>query len=472
MSVARPTDRFAAARAVADAVLYEGYVLYPYRASAPKNQVRWQFGVLRPARVRARPTAPSAGRCRTECVVDPGADAGARRARPLPPGAAPRRSRRRRPTDRGSSRRPSSTSTASGSCRGTRRSSTRSTSPPVAAAPARPTRARDRSGSSAGADDGRGAARRVDGRVVGRVVRRREPVDAVRARSAPTGPTAPGVLVKVVGRPSRTPPTGRVPDAPRDEVAAATRSSRCTRCSPSTTARSSRCSTRPRTPRDAVGGCANDGTFPVLIGDDDDVMLVVADHPLRPPGGRAREPRRPLRRDRDRRDPRAPRAHADRRGEGRGARHRSPRGGDRRPLRRHGARACGPGCTARCASSVAPRPPEPRRPTSRAAAVVGARGRRRGRPVDRHRASSAASRSRTGTRVRLRPSRRADAHDMFLAGLDGDGRRRVPRRRRRDARRGHGRRRPGHRGAARWQGRYLYFHPDEVEPLVDSEVAP
>jgi len=38
-----------AARAVADAVLYEGYLLYPYRASSPKNQVRWQFGVLGPA---------------------------------------------------------------------------------------------------------------------------------------------------------------------------------------------------------------------------------------------------------------------------------------------------------------------------------------------------------------------------------------------------------------------------------------
>ncbi|HEU4347622.1 MAG TPA: hypothetical protein VFR35_07525, partial [Actinoplanes sp.] len=38
-----------AARRVADAVLYEGYLLYPYRASAAKNQVRWQFGVLSPA---------------------------------------------------------------------------------------------------------------------------------------------------------------------------------------------------------------------------------------------------------------------------------------------------------------------------------------------------------------------------------------------------------------------------------------
>jgi len=37
-----------AARRVADAVLYEGYLLYPYRASSAKNQVRWQFGVLGP----------------------------------------------------------------------------------------------------------------------------------------------------------------------------------------------------------------------------------------------------------------------------------------------------------------------------------------------------------------------------------------------------------------------------------------
>ena len=37
------------ARAVADAVLYEGYLLYPYRANSRKNQTRWQFGVLGPA---------------------------------------------------------------------------------------------------------------------------------------------------------------------------------------------------------------------------------------------------------------------------------------------------------------------------------------------------------------------------------------------------------------------------------------
>jgi hypothetical protein len=36
------------ARAVADAVLWEGYLLYPYRADSAKNQIRWQFGVLGP----------------------------------------------------------------------------------------------------------------------------------------------------------------------------------------------------------------------------------------------------------------------------------------------------------------------------------------------------------------------------------------------------------------------------------------
>ncbi|MGQ0464916.1 MAG: hypothetical protein ACT4QG_06310 [Sporichthyaceae bacterium] len=63
-------DPFAAARAVADAVLYEGYVLYPYRASSAKNRARWQFGVLMPpAYVAVDPSERSA--CRTEVVLEP-----------------------------------------------------------------------------------------------------------------------------------------------------------------------------------------------------------------------------------------------------------------------------------------------------------------------------------------------------------------------------------------------------------------
>jgi len=39
---------FASIEKIADAVLFEGYILYPYRASAIKNRQRWNFGTLYP----------------------------------------------------------------------------------------------------------------------------------------------------------------------------------------------------------------------------------------------------------------------------------------------------------------------------------------------------------------------------------------------------------------------------------------
>lgn len=39
---------FAALEKIADAVLYEGYILYPYRPSSLKNRQRWNFGTLFP----------------------------------------------------------------------------------------------------------------------------------------------------------------------------------------------------------------------------------------------------------------------------------------------------------------------------------------------------------------------------------------------------------------------------------------
>ncbi len=59
---------FTDAQRVADAVLYEGYLLYPYRASAVKNQVRWQFGVLMP-RSFAEADGSERWQMRTECLV-------------------------------------------------------------------------------------------------------------------------------------------------------------------------------------------------------------------------------------------------------------------------------------------------------------------------------------------------------------------------------------------------------------------
>jgi hypothetical protein len=62
------------ARKVADAILYEGYLLYPYRGSAQKNQVRFQFGVLMPpGYCETDPSEVSA--FQTECLAECADDA-------------------------------------------------------------------------------------------------------------------------------------------------------------------------------------------------------------------------------------------------------------------------------------------------------------------------------------------------------------------------------------------------------------
>ena len=58
-----------AVRRMADAVLYEGYILYPYRASAQKNRSRWQFGVVMPSAYTAADPSESAV-TQTECVLE------------------------------------------------------------------------------------------------------------------------------------------------------------------------------------------------------------------------------------------------------------------------------------------------------------------------------------------------------------------------------------------------------------------
>jgi hypothetical protein len=70
VTAAAPFPAFELARKVADAVLYEGYLLYPYRASAAKNQARWQFGVLLPRRWSEHgPEEPWSSQ--TECLLEP-----------------------------------------------------------------------------------------------------------------------------------------------------------------------------------------------------------------------------------------------------------------------------------------------------------------------------------------------------------------------------------------------------------------
>lgn len=57
-------------KAIADAVLYEGYLLYPYRHDALKNRLRWSIGVVYP-----RPYSEAQGNIepwymRTECLLE------------------------------------------------------------------------------------------------------------------------------------------------------------------------------------------------------------------------------------------------------------------------------------------------------------------------------------------------------------------------------------------------------------------
>jgi hypothetical protein len=67
-------SHFAPALAIANAVLYEGYILYPYTASARKNRIRWQFGVIVPQAYAARGTGEPA-EAQSELLLACGDDA-------------------------------------------------------------------------------------------------------------------------------------------------------------------------------------------------------------------------------------------------------------------------------------------------------------------------------------------------------------------------------------------------------------
>jgi hypothetical protein len=58
---------------IADAVLYEGYILYPYRPSAVKNQQRWNFGALCPQSYSDAQGGTESWTMQTQCLVQAGA---------------------------------------------------------------------------------------------------------------------------------------------------------------------------------------------------------------------------------------------------------------------------------------------------------------------------------------------------------------------------------------------------------------
>ncbi len=54
---------------IAKAVLYEGYMLYPYRPSSVKNRQRWNFGVVYPQAYSEAQGGEEAWSMRTECLI-------------------------------------------------------------------------------------------------------------------------------------------------------------------------------------------------------------------------------------------------------------------------------------------------------------------------------------------------------------------------------------------------------------------
>jgi hydrogenase maturation protease len=58
-----------AAMKVADAVLYEGYMLYPYRPSAIKNRQRWSFGILYSADYEEVRQGTERSQMHSECLL-------------------------------------------------------------------------------------------------------------------------------------------------------------------------------------------------------------------------------------------------------------------------------------------------------------------------------------------------------------------------------------------------------------------
>ncbi len=437
-------DRFASARGVADAVLFEGYVLYPYRASARKNQIRWQFGVLvPPAQVTHDPSERAW--MRTDCIVDPGPSPVLHvRLRCL---QVQRRTLERDlvPVDE----------LVIGDAKWVpwHEAVEREIDlPPIALLPL---------GSSDAVPFGLPSGEDVEelsheGRVVGRAIRRREPVSGV-VRVMRSWAEGPGALIAVRVTVENTTEWDQ-PGASRDEVVLHSLVAVHTLLAVDDGAFLS-----PLDPPDdaavAIAACDNQGTWPVLIDDDDTVVLsspiILYDHPAIAPESPgdlfdATEIDEIL-------ALRVLTLTDEEKAEARGTDPRAAaivdRCDDMPPEvweRLHGAvRSLGP-------SDPVDEPVPWWDPGSDGAfdpssdtvfiggVEVGA-----------------------GTRVRLRPSRRADAHDLFLAGLtaivagvfnDVDGGVHIAVTLEDD---------PGSAELA-WQGRYLYFQADELELLADA----
>ncbi len=59
---------------IANAVLYEGYMLYPYRPSSVKNRQRWNFGVVYPQSYSEAQKGADNWFMQTECLAQAGSN--------------------------------------------------------------------------------------------------------------------------------------------------------------------------------------------------------------------------------------------------------------------------------------------------------------------------------------------------------------------------------------------------------------
>ena len=314
-----------------------------------KNQVRWQFGVLTP---RAFSEADGSERwCDAHRVP--------RRSRvrpraggpdPLPAGPAPQ-------SWRGLGRRTASFVPVDGfEVDGAVYVDWDEAVDQVVDLPAAPLCGADGGGherrlpASPAASDDRDDPTPPTGRVAGRIVRRREPVDGrVRGRR-PTPAGRSGPLIKVAVTVENTTRVGRAGHRRRRRHRPFA-ASPSTPCWPSTTAPFVSLLDPPDGRRAGGGRLPQRRDLP-RPDRRRRRRAVVADHPLRPPRGGAREPRRPLRRHRDRRDPRPAGADPHRRGEVRGPGHRPPRRPPSSTAATTCPRRCGSACTGPCASSA------------------------------------------------------------------------------------------------------------------------
>jgi hypothetical protein len=440
-------DRFEPARSVADAVLYEGYVLYPYRASSPKNQTRWQFGVLVPPAYAA---VDGSERCRvqTQCLLSPapGSSVAVRvrclqiQHRIVEDGESGPVERLEHqgiayvPWDEAVDRVVDLEAVPLAALVGERREVAFSLPPGEDSEP----------------------LTGPDGQVVGRIVRRREEVTGRLAVAAVAVPEDPRLFVVTVVVDNTTEWSGVA--GRRDDVIGRSLVAVHTMIAVDEGQFVSLLDPPPGTAAAAAADCSNDGAFPILI-DDDRVILsspiILYDHPAVAPESpgdlydsteideilalrvltltdeekaeaRATDPRAAAIVDRC--DEMAPDAWE----------------------RLHGiVRPIEPSVPAPAVPWWDPEADAAVDPWSDSVVVAGVE-------VSK------------GTLVRLRPTHRADAQDLFLVGMqatvagvfkDVDGTEQVAVSLDDD---------PATTELA-WQGRYLFFHPDEVQPLAAEE---